>query len=306
MGWRPGEIWLDTDLPWSREPPDVGAALAANAPSFSGLTPEALATPVSNGLARSRWRRAELRRRQAARKVRAAALVIGPTIALTLASPRPGTARGGEALQESSRSQTLRPDDPTLEAAATARPRPARAKSTASSFPAVHWHRARSAGLPYGGSLSSGTQLPVEGEDWVTWNPVSDHVPNEPYRLYGHERTIRAILAVAADYRAANPDARRIVVGDISFRHGGPMELHRSHQNGLDVDVYYPRHDRRLRAPRTTSQVDQKLAQELVDRFLAAGAVKIFVGYSMGLAGPRDVVIPYPNHEDHMHVRFGP
>ena len=30
----------------------------------------------------------------------------------------------------------------------------------------------------------------------------------------------------------------------------------------------------------------------------------IFVGYSAGLNGPSDVVIPYPNHENHMHVRF--
>ena len=32
----------------------------------------------------------------------------------------------------------------------------------------------------------------------------------------------------------------------------------------------------------------------------------IFVGYSAGLHGPGDVVIPYPNHENHMHVRFPP
>ena len=31
---------------------------------------------------------------------------------------------------------------------------------------------------------------------------------------------------------------------------------------------------------------------------------KIFVGYRTGLRGPGGVVQPYPNHEDHMHVRF--
>jgi hypothetical protein len=32
----------------------------------------------------------------------------------------------------------------------------------------------------------------------------------------------------------------------------------------------------------------------------------VFVGYSTGLHGPARVVIPYPNHENHMHVRFPP
>jgi murein endopeptidase len=82
------------------------------------------------------------------------------------------------------------------------------------------------------------------------------------------------------------------------------MEAHVSHQNGLDVDVYYPRLDRRLRAPRTTPQVDRALAQDLLDRFVAAGAQMVFVGYATGLRGPKTVVIPYPNHEDHLHVRF--
>jgi hypothetical protein len=53
-----------------------------------------------------------------------------------------------------------------------------------------------------------------------------------------------------------------------------------------------------------TRQVDRRLAQDLLDRFLAAGAKVVFVGYSTDLRGPRDVVVPYPNHENHMHVRF--
>ena len=84
------------------------------------------------------------------------------------------------------------------------------------------------------------------------------------------------------------------------------MELHRSHQNGLDVDVYYPRRDGTLRPPTSGDQIDRTRAQELLDRFLAVGVDKVFVGYSTGLRGPSDVVIPYPNHGDHMHVRFHP
>jgi hypothetical protein len=82
------------------------------------------------------------------------------------------------------------------------------------------------------------------------------------------------------------------------------MDDHVSHQNDLDVDVYYPRRDHRLRAPVTVGQIDHYLAQDLLNRFVAAGAQMVFVGYSTGLHGPTSVVIPYPNHNNHMHVRF--
>ena len=108
-------------------------------------------------------------------------------------------------------------------------------------------------------------------------------------------------------YRLAHPDAPRVVVGDISLKGGGPMtDEHVSHQNGLDVDVYYPRADGTLRAPTSPDQIDRALSQDLVDRFVAAGAQMIFVGFSTGLHGPSGVVIPYPNHDNHMHVRFPP
>ena len=95
-----------------------------------------------------------------------------------------------------------------------------------------------------------------------------------------------------------------MVVGDISFRDGGRMNQHVSHQNGLDVDVYYPRRDGQLSAVHSASQIDGDLAQDLLDRFVASGARIVFVGYSTGLRGTSGVVVPYPNHENHMHVRF--
>ena len=82
------------------------------------------------------------------------------------------------------------------------------------------------------------------------------------------------------------------------------MNQHVSHQNGLDVDVYYPRRDRQLSAVHASSQIDRDLAQDLLDRFVAAGARMVFVGCSTWLRGPDGVVVPYPNHENHMHVRF--
>ena len=306
MGWRRDETWLDAELDWLREPSVEGAAsLETHAPSFWKLTAEALESKIPDGLAESRRRRADRRRRRSARRTRTAALVVGPAMALTLAGPRPsGAARPTEVLRKDPPSQTLRVRPSGPEPAIGARSE--RAEATDEASPTIRWARADSHGLPYAGRLSSGTTLPVAGPDWVTWNPVADEVPNRSDRLYGHERTIRAVLAVSAAYGAASPGAPRIVVGDISFRHGGPMELHRSHQNGLDVDVYYPRRDGVERAPVARRQIDRALTQDLVHRFLAAGADVIFVGYSLGLVGPSDRVVPYPNHEDHMHVRFKP
>src|SRR5262249_1206709 len=123
-------------------------------------------------------------------------------------------------------------------------------------------------------------------------------------RLYGNEHTIRAVVSVIDAYRAANQGAARVVVGDISREGGGPMtDEHVSHQNGLDVDVYYPRLDGAPRPPVAPQQVDRRLGQDLRARFAAAGARMIFVGSSTGLPAPAGVVIPYPYHENHMHVR---
>jgi len=326
MGWRRGEIWFDVDVVWFRERSGGQiASLALRAPAFFGLAPTAApSVALPYGLTASRQRRAELRRRRTARKTRAAALVIGPAVALTLSCARlGGGSRAGGALEQDPPSLPFRLGLGGPEVAEAPVPRPTgrshdgaasppspevpRRQPTVSSrttFPRITWRHARSYGLPYSGSLTAGTQLPVEGPDWVTWNPLEDTVPNRPQRLYGNEHTIRTILSVLAAYRAANPQAPRVVVGDISFRGGGPMEEHLSHQNGLDVDVYYPRLDRALRAPVATRQIDLTLAQDLLDRFVAAGAQMVFVGYSTRLHGPHRVVIPYPNHENHMHVRF--
>jgi murein endopeptidase len=305
MAWRPGEVWFDVEPRWFCEPVGEGvAALELHAPSFARLSPAALAAPVPDGLAESRRRRAERRRRRETRRTRAAALVVGPAVLLSVAAPKvAGSPRA--ALEHDPPSATLKRTS-VRPLAAAKRPGLAapRAAERAPSFPTIVWRRARSIGLPYAGSLTGGTQLPVEGPGWVTWNPSRDRIPNAPHRLYGHERVVRALLEVLEGYHAANPGAPRVLVGDLSFPGGGPMDQHRSHQNGLDVDIYYPRLDGSLRPPRTPAQIDRRLAQDLVDRFVAAGAQLVFVGYRTGLRGPSEVVEPYPNHEDHLHVRF--
>jgi murein endopeptidase len=174
----------------------------------------------------------------------------------------------------------------------------------------VEWRRSASSGSPSAGALAGGVRLPPEGRDFATWEPGRNRSPSRPGRRWGADRTVRAVLAVAAAHRRANPGAPRLLVGDLSRPRGGPFGPrfggpgHVSHQNGLDVDVYYPRRDRLEAAPTRVWQIDRRLAQDLVDRFLAAGADVVFVGPRTGLTGPRERVVALPRHDNHLHARF--
>jgi hypothetical protein len=298
MGWRRGELWLDTEL-WLPEGVPVPAVVGFPVTSI----PSAVLPP---GLAASRRRREAWERSRRARRSRASAIALSPAVMFALAALQADGRQRGSYAVEDPPSVTFRFDNGVVEALERSAPRPEHVRRKPHAPPKITWHHATSVGLPYGGSLVRGTQLPLRGPDWVTWNPITDSAPNAPKRLYGTEQTIGAILSVTRAYRAEHPQAPRVVIGDISRDSGGPMDDHVSHQNGLDVDVYFPRHDRKLRAPTSQGQINHRLAQELLDRFVAAGAQMIFVGYSTGLRGPAGVVIPWPGHEYHMHVRFPP
>jgi murein endopeptidase len=176
----------------------------------------------------------------------------------------------------------------------------------------IEWRRSRAVGKPNRGRLLGGVRLPAAGTDFVTVDPVTMSSPNRAWRRYGTDRLVRVLLGVARDHAAAHPGAARLVIGDLSRPHGGRFgpeyggDGHRSHQNGLDADVYYPRRDGLERIPRRVGQVDRRLAQELVDRFVRAGAQYVFVGPRTGLRGPAKVVMTLANHDDHLHIRIRP
>jgi len=171
--------------------------------------------------------------------------------------------------------------------------------------PHVHWRHSLSLGRPDSGTLVRGVRFPEQGTTFFTWDPILHRSPDRPWRRYGNERLVRIVLRVVDAYGRAHPHAPRVGIGDFSRPQGGYFgPKHVSHQNGLDVDVYYPRLDRRERPPIRAAQIDRPLAQDLLDRFLAAGAVKIFVGPNTRLTGPRRIVGVLANHDNHMHVRI--
>ena len=177
-------------------------------------------------------------------------------------------------------------------------------------YPLVHYQRCKPLGKPWAGVLVRGTRLPAEGQDFFTWDPVEKRAPNRWWRRYGCDFTIRKLLRVLRAYREEFPDAPRVGIGDMSRPRGGRFGKrfgglgHASHQNGLDVDVYYPRLDGLERAPRRVGQIDIELAQALVDGFVHAGVKYAFVGPNTGLTGPRRIVQTLAYHDDHVHVRF--
>ena len=174
----------------------------------------------------------------------------------------------------------------------------------------IQWRRSTAVGRTNAGRLRNGVQLPSEGEHFFTWDPIHNTTPNRPDRRFATDRLVRVLLRVLGEFRAANPGAPRIGIGDLSRpgggnfgpRYGAPG--HASHQNGLDADVYYPRLDARERGPANPAQVDRALAQDLVNRFVRAGAKFVFVGLHVGLRGPRRIVQAIPLHDNHLHVRI--
>ncbi|MDA0139620.1 penicillin-insensitive murein endopeptidase, partial [Solirubrobacter deserti] len=191
-------------------------------------------------------------------------------------------------------------------AARRARP-PARPRGPAA--PPVAWRSSRALGSPTGGRLVRGVKLPVRGTHFLTWDPVRKTTPNRWWRRYGTDELVRLLLRVTRAFARAHPHAPRLLIGDLSRPRGGDFGRaygplgHVSHQNGLDADVYYPRKDGRERAPLTAAQVDRRLAQDLVDRFIRAGVPTLLVGPSLKLRGRG--VQPWPNHDNHVHIRLG-
>jgi murein endopeptidase len=169
----------------------------------------------------------------------------------------------------------------------------------------VQWRDSRALGMPSAGRLVRGVQLPPSGARFFTWDPLLHRRPDRAWRRWGTDLLVRKVLRVVAGYAAAHPSAPRLGIGDLSRRRGGPFgPRHASHQNGLDVDVYYPRSDRRERPPLAAGQIERRLAQDLVDRFVSAGAAVVFVGPNTMLTGPPGVVRVLWNHDNHLHARF--
>lgn len=122
-------------------------------------------------------------------------------------------------------------------------------------------------------------------------------------RQYGIPETIRALQAIGATWLSRHPQGPRIGIGDISFRGGGKMSPHKSHQKGVDVDISIMRNDRVESGTQyQNSNYSRALTQELVSLIRANTVLKVERIYF----NDRQVqgVKPWPGHDNHLHVRF--
>ena len=86
-------------------------------------------------------------------------------------------------------------------------------------------------GAPAAGCLMESTKLPDHG-------PGFEKVRLSRKRSYGHPYLIKFIESFGV--KSQTQKSGSILVGDLGELHGGPMRSgHRSHQIGLDVDLWY-------------------------------------------------------------------
>jgi murein endopeptidase len=177
------------------------------------------------------------------------------------------------------------------------------ATSAAAGLPDCHRHPSVSIGSPGHGRLVHGVLFPAGGPDHFAWNFRAQRIGGSDRTRWGNCTVVRAVLLGLAAYHRRNPDAPPVAVGDMSLRGGGDIDGHSTHENGRQIDLYFPRRDRRLSEPHTVAQVDLRLSRELVRAMLDAGAYRVLIGPHIRIATPAGVV-RWPHHDDHLHAMF--
>ncbi|MCF8476367.1 MAG: penicillin-insensitive murein endopeptidase [Pseudolabrys sp.] len=175
------------------------------------------------------------------------------------------------------------------------------------------------------GCLSGGVALPVNGPTWQVMR-ISRN------RNWGHPSLVR-YLEKFAPLAAKATGWKGILVGDMAQPRGGPTPFgHRSHQTGLDVDIWFmpmPGHVLSKTEREKTSAINLVAAdwkhvnpktwtpqhadfirvaaeQPEVERVLVNAAIKKQMCRMQGKKHPdwMDKVRPWYAHHDHIHVRL--
>ena len=181
----------------------------------------------------------------------------------------------------------------------------------------------KSIGRPQRGSLENGERL-IDGPGWTLMKPY----------VWGANSTITHLMTCIPRVRQKWRRAPDVVIGDLSRRGGGFLAPHRSHQNGLDVDIGYYHKGReaptRFR-PATPRTIDVVKTWYLLKCFLDTGDVDlVFIDYALqkplfdyarrhgarrawltehfqyprGSGTARGVIRHSPSHVNHLHIRF--
>ena len=102
------------------------------------------------------------------------------------------------------------------------------------------------------GCLSGGVAMPLSGPGWEVLRPVRN-------RFWGHP----GLIAFLEDMAAQTHSLGTLLLGDLSQPRGGRLPWgHASHQNGIDVDIFYltssPISEKERTTPHLPSLLDSK------------------------------------------------
>jgi penicillin-insensitive murein DD-endopeptidase len=173
------------------------------------------------------------------------------------------------------------------------------------------------------GCIGGAERLPETGPGYIS-------IRRDRNRFYGHPDTIRLIKDLGE--RVAQHTTNKVMIGDLSQPRGGLMSsFHRSHQNGMDVDIWFslaPSVEEAAKMapegtdpPKMVDQDNRKPSQYWGEqqRFLIRTAAqqpevdRIFVNYELKHAlclseGESATwlakVRPWWGHDAHFHVRL--
>ena len=177
----------------------------------------------------------------------------------------------------------------------------------------------RSIGLPGAGCVQGAAKLPQRNPNYVVVHP-------ERHREYGHRELIAFLRELAAILRKEKLGP--LYIGDLGQPRGGPAPTgHRSHQTGLDVDLWYGPSakplvpgksvfppsvvDLRTRKMlpawngRPAHLLELSASQPSVDRIFVHPAVKRALCQAKTKRGAwLGKLRPWWGHQDHFHVRL--
>jgi len=95
-----------------------------------------------------------------------------------------------------------------------------------------------SVGTPAKGALKEAVSFPSSGTGFVTYSTLG----NLMGRQFVHSRVRDTLLETFAVLDRSAPD-RTFVLGETGLKRGGRIRPHRTHQNGLSVDIFMPVRD---------------------------------------------------------------
>ena len=158
-------------------------------------------------------------------------------------------------------------------------PPPARLTPLEPPSPGLAMIESRSLGLPHRGRLLRGVRLPSLGLHHTTWDPQLRRLPSRWWRRYGNDYLVRMVLRVARRHAAADPEPPPpMLVGDLSRPRGGRFDRrfgalgHFQPPERAGRGRLLPPPRQAQQAAADVRQVDLRLAQRLLDLFVAAVA----------------------------------